>query len=93
MQFEHFKETLRRFGTVIEDLTIENQVYFAAILESSEINFPTLTEQVAEAKADPERRKQVHQMYSEMWQALEGDGIAAYGEGLLQDLPRTEKLN
>lgn len=93
MLLDHFKDTLRKLCTHIENLTIENQVYFDAILERGGINLPTLEERLAEAQLDPEKRKEVHQMYSQMWQALEDDGLNAFFEGLLEDLPPTDKPN
>ncbi|MGB8029529.1 MAG: hypothetical protein WCF30_07665 [Terracidiphilus sp.] len=90
---EHFKDTLRKLCTEVENLTIENLVYFDAILESNAINVPTLKEQVAAALLDPKKRKEVHQMYSEMWKAVEDSGLDAFFQGLLQDLPPTDKPN
>jgi hypothetical protein len=93
MLLDHFKETLRKICTLIEDLTIENQVYFDVILERGGINLPTLEERVVEARLDPKKRDEVHRMYSEMWQALEGGGLDAFFEALLRDLPPTDRPN
>ena len=90
---EHFKETLRRICVHIEDLTIENQVCFDRILEVGGINLPDLKERVADAQNDPAKRKEVHEMYSEMWKSLEDSGLNAFFEGLLKDLPPTDKPN
>lgn len=84
---------LRQLCTLVENLAIENQVYFDAILESGSINLPNLEERVNEAQVDPEKRKQVHQMYSEMWKVVEDTGTAAFFEDLLKDLPPTDKPN
>ncbi len=90
---EQFKETLRRLCSLVEDLAIENMVHFDAIIESRTINFPELKERVAEAQADPEKRKEVHQMYWEMWKAVEDTGTDAFFEDLLKSLPPTDKPN
>ncbi len=93
MQLEHFKETLRKLCTEVENLTIENFVYYDAILESRSINLPALKERVAQAQLDPKRRKEVHQMYSEMWKAVDGTGTDAFFEDLLKNLPPSGKPN
>lgn len=93
MTLEQFKETLRRLCFEVENLAIENFVYFDAILESGTINIPTLQERVARAQQDPQRGNEVHQMYSEMWKAVEETGKDAFFEDLLKDLPPTDKPN
>jgi hypothetical protein len=52
-----------------------------------------LKERVVQAQLDPERRKEVHEMYSEMWKALEDTGLGAFFEDLLNNLPPTDKPN
>lgn len=93
MHIEEFKSILRRLCTEVENLTIENLVYFDAILESGTINLPALKERVAEALLDSERRKDAHQMYSEMWKAVEDTALYAFFEDQLNSLPPTDKLN
>jgi archaellum component FlaC len=93
MHLEHLKETLRKLCMEVENLAIENTVYFDAILESRTINLPNLKERVAEAQLDPVKRKEVRQMYSEMWKAVEDSGTDAFFEGLLKDLPPTGEPN
>jgi hypothetical protein len=90
---EHFKETLRQICVQVENQAIENRVYFDAILERGGINLPNLREKVVQAQADPAIRKEVHMMFSGMWKGLDESGIAAFGEGLLEDLPPTDTPN
>jgi len=90
---EKFRADLRALCTLIEDMTIENQVYFDAILDAGGINIPSLKDQVKDAQSDPVRRKQVHEQYSEMWAAVEASGNAALSQALLEDLPQTDKPN
>ena len=93
MLVEKFRADLRALCTLIEDMTIENQVYFDAILDAGGINIPSLKDQVKDAQSDPVRRKQVHEQYSEMWAAVEASGNAALSQALLEDLPQTDKPN
>jgi hypothetical protein len=93
MLVEKFKADLRALCTLIEDLQIQNFVYYDAILEVGGINLPALEDRVKEAHGDPVKRKQVHEMYSQMWEGLETSGNAALAQALLEDLPQTDKPN
>jgi hypothetical protein len=93
MLVEKFKADLRAICTLIEDVTIENEVYFDTILDAGDVDFQTLKDRVQAAQKDQERRKKVHQMYAEMWSALEVSGVAALFEGLLEDLPPNDTPN
>jgi hypothetical protein len=93
MLYEHFRDTLRKICDLIEDMAIENQIYTEVILENVNISLSALQARVAEARLDPERRKQAQETYAALRQALEQTGIAALGEGLLEDLPPTDKPN
>ncbi len=93
MTLEHFKQTLRKLCIEVENLSIENGVYFDAILESRTLNLPELKARVEEAQLDPEKRREIHEMYSEMWKAVEDTGTDAFFEGLLKDLPPSGKPN
>lgn len=92
-ELEAFLEILRALCVEVENLSIENGVYFDTILESGTINLPTLKERVAAAQADPEKRKEARQVFSLMWKAIEDSGSAAIFEGLLNNLPPTDKPN
>ncbi len=93
MIVEKFKADLRALFTLVENLAIHNFVYFDTILEVGGINLPALEERVQEAQNNPARRQQVHEMYAEMWEGLEKSGNAALFEGILEDLPPTDKPN
>lgn len=93
MLVEKFRADLRAICMLIEDLQIQNFVYYDAILEVGGINLPALEDRVKEAQVDPARRKQVHEMYSQMWEGLEKSGNAALSQALLEDLPPTDKPN
>jgi hypothetical protein len=92
-ELEAFREILRVLCVEVENLSIENSVYFDAILESRTVNLPTLKKRVAEAQADPVKRKEARQAFSPMWQAIEDSGTAAVCEDLLNNLLPTEKPN
>lgn len=90
---DHFRQTIRTLCTAVEDEAIENQVYWQIILDSGIISLPDLKQRVEDAQADPEKRAEVHEMYLEMWKALEETGTDAFFEDLLKDLPPTDKPN
>jgi len=90
---EHFRETMRTLCTAVEDEAIENQVYWRIILDSGIISLADLKQRVEDAQADPQKRAEVHEMYSEMWKALEETGTDALFEDLLKDHPPTGKPN
>jgi hypothetical protein len=90
---ENFKGTLRKICAMIEDLSIENDVCHG-LINALMISTPQdLQAAIDQAIADPERRREVHDRYAEMWAALERDGVQAFGEDLLLRLPPTNKPN
>jgi hypothetical protein len=93
IRLEQFKETLRRLCIEVENLAIENAVYFDTILASGIIPYEILKEMVAKGLLDEERRKVAHETYSEMWKAVEDSGTGAALEDLLNSLPPTDKPN
>ncbi|MGO9775660.1 MAG: hypothetical protein ACLQGT_05855 [Terracidiphilus sp.] len=90
---DHFRETIRKLCTAVEDEAIENQVYWKIILDSGITSLADLKQRVEDALQDPARRAEAHEMYSEMWKTLEDTGIDAFFEDLLKDLPPTDKPN
>lgn len=92
-ELEAFREILRSLCVEVENLSIENSVYFDAILESRTISLPALREKVAQAQLDPGKRKEARQAFSGMWKAIEDSGSAAVFENLLDNLPPTGKPN
>ncbi|MGC2695360.1 MAG: hypothetical protein WA738_06170 [Candidatus Angelobacter sp.] len=92
-EFEHFKETMRKLCTELENLSIENSVYFDLILEARIISYEELKETAAKALLDPERRAEAHQNYSDMWKAVDEASSGAAFEEMLNSLPPTDKPN
>ena len=90
---EHLKATLRQLFTAFEDLAIENSVYFDAILETRAISLADLKQKVADGLADPAKRAEARQAYSEMWQAIEEIGLGAFFRDQLENLPPSDKVN
>ncbi|HSY34420.1 MAG TPA: hypothetical protein VK814_01590 [Acidobacteriaceae bacterium] len=90
---EAFRQTLLKIIETVEDLAIENEVYYDAILESRNINLPQLKRDVDAAKTNPEKRAEVRQCYAEARQGISDAGIRAYAAHLFAALPKPEKLN
>ncbi len=88
-----FEQALRKLYEEVENLAIENDVYYDAILESGNINLPQLKLDVEAAKANPEKRAEVRQRYADLWQAISRAGLQAEIDGLLRELPLSEKPN
>jgi hypothetical protein len=88
---EDFKDTLRKLCTQLENMAIENEVYSDLIINATLVSLDELKRLVNLALADPEKRKQIHGQFAEMWAALDQDGIAAFYEELLRDLPPSGK--
>jgi hypothetical protein len=87
------KEHLHKLCTEVENLSIENAVYFDAVIESRTINIPDLNDQVAQALINPERRKTAQVQYAEMRQALSDTALDAVFADLLANLPKHQKPN
>ena len=92
-QLEDFKRILVQLCVEIENLSIENSVYFDAIIESGTISPLKLKEQVVEAQQNSVKREETRQRFSQMWEALQDSGTAAVFEDLLNNLPPTGKPN
>lgn len=90
---DQFRQTLKAISTAVENAAIENFVYWQIILESHIISPDELKRLVEEALQDPQKRDEVHCMYSEMWQTLEKTGTDAFFEDLLRELSPTDKPN
>jgi hypothetical protein len=93
IELEAYKNSLARLCTAVEDLSIENEVYFEAILESRNINIPNLKRQVAEALIDPARREAAKERYQSLWQELSRVGTEAVFADLLGRLPKSDRSN
>lgn len=84
---------MRKLCTEVEDQSIENAVYFDAILETGTISRADLRHRVKEALRDPKKRAEARKMYSEMWKAVDEAGEGAVFEDLIKNLPPTDKPN
>jgi hypothetical protein len=71
---EDLKESLHDVCIEIENLAIENLVYFLAIAQGQVISLSEVERRVADALADPKKRAEVREMYSEIWRVLERIG-------------------
>ena len=91
--FEQFKATLRKIGTVIEDFAIENEVYLTELIKSGLATSEALKKEVADRQSDPSVRERVRKEFSEMWKAVENDGLSGWFEELLKNLPPSGKPN
>lgn len=92
-ELEAFRQTLLKIIETLEDLAIENEAYYEAILESRNINLPQLKRDVDAAKTNPEKRAEVRQRYAEARQGISDGGIRAYASHLFATLPKPEKPN
>jgi len=92
-EIEKLKQTLHQICTEIENQSIENDVYYEAILDSRSINLPDLKQRVDAAIADPERRKTAQQRYAEMRLAISDAALNAAFSDLLANLPENQKPN
>jgi len=90
---EQFKETLQKLCTQLENMSIENEVYWDVIIHMSLIGLDDLKQLVNHALVDPEKRKQARMQFAEMWAALDRFGTAALYEELLRDLPPSGKTS
>jgi hypothetical protein len=84
---------LRRFLSEIENLTIENQVYFDLILERCPLPHAQLRERVERAQQDQNIREETRKQYAQMWQSIEQAALAAFAEEHLSQTPTPDKPN
>jgi hypothetical protein len=82
MRFDNFKLVLRGLCAEVENLSIENLVYFMIISENRLLPLTELEKRVAEALVDPARRLEAHRMHQGLWQALEDAGSDAFYDHL-----------
>ena len=92
-EIEDFRQTLFKIIETLEDLAIENDVYYDAILKSGKVNLPQLERDVSNARTNPEKRAEIRQRYAEARQGISDDGIRAYAAHLLANLPKPQRPN
>jgi hypothetical protein len=86
-------DILRRFLVEIENLAIENRVYFDLLLERSPVPHDRLRELVNHAQQDQNIRDETHQQYAQMWQSIEQAALSAFAEEHLSQTPMPDKPN
>ncbi|MGA9587414.1 MAG: hypothetical protein WBQ95_18935 [Terracidiphilus sp.] len=86
-------DTLRRFLFEVENLTIENRVYFDLILERCPLPHDQLRERVTHAQQDRSIRDETHKQYAQMWETIEQAALAAFAEEHLSQTPTPDKPN
>ena len=92
-EYEALIDLLRGFFRQVEDMAIENQLYFEIILDRCPLPAQTLRDKVKTAQDDPVRRLEVKKQFAAMWKAIESAGKSAFAEEHLnKDLP-SEKPN
>jgi hypothetical protein len=92
-ELDKFKAKLREFFHQIENLSIENSVYYELVLGNRTLTGANLHEMVQEALHDPQKRQKVLQQFSEMWMALDKIGTAAWIEEMMNSLPSSSTPN
>jgi hypothetical protein len=90
---DHLRDTLRKLCTELENMSIINDAYWDLIAHTGIASHDDLKRLANQALDDPDKRKQAHEQFAEMWAALEKCGTDVWYEELLKDLPPSGKPN